>query len=49
MAFQVSPAVQVKEVDLTNVVPAVSSTIEDSVEAFRFFVDEVVSVSDANN
>ena len=26
MAFQVSPGVQVKEIDLTNVVPAVSST-----------------------
>jgi len=30
MAFQVSPGVQVKEIDLTNVVPAVSSTVEDS-------------------
>ena len=27
MAFQVSPVVQVKEIDLTNVVPAVSSTV----------------------
>ena len=27
MAFQVSPGVQVKEIDLTNVVPAVSSTV----------------------
>ena len=27
MAFQVSPGVQVKEVDLTNVIPAVSSSI----------------------
>ena len=26
MAFQVSPGVQVKEIDLSNVVPAVSST-----------------------
>ena len=31
MAFQVSPGVQVKEVDLTNVVPAVSSTVGGSV------------------
>ena len=27
MAFQVSPGVQVKEIDLSNVVPAVSSTV----------------------
>ena len=27
MAFQVSPGVQVREIDVTNVVPAVSSTI----------------------
>ena len=48
MAFQVSPGVQVKEVDLTNVVPAVSSTIGAFCGAFRWGpVDEVVSVSDA--
>ena len=47
MAFQVSPVVQVKEVDLTNVVPAVSSTIGAFCGAFRCPVDEVVSVSDA--
>ena len=35
MAFQVSPKVQVKEVDLTNVVPAVSSTIGAFCGAFR--------------
>ena len=27
MGFQVSPGVQVKEIDLTNVVPAVSTSI----------------------
>ena len=27
MGFQVSPGVEVKEVDLTNIVPAVSTTI----------------------
>ena len=26
MAFQVSPGVEVKEIDLTNIVPAVSTT-----------------------
>ena len=48
MAFQVSPGVQVKEVDLTNVVPAVSSTVGGFAGAFRWGpVDEVVSVSDS--
>ena len=48
MAFQVSPGVQVKEVDLTNVVPAVSSTIGGFAGSFRWGpVDEVVSVSDS--
>ena len=27
MAFQVSPGVQVREIDLTNVIPAVSTSI----------------------
>ena len=48
MAFQVSPGVQVKEIDLTNVVPAVSSVTGAFAGAFRWGpVDEVVSVSDA--
>ena len=48
MAFQVSPGVQVKEVDLTNVVPAVSSTTGGFAGSFRWGpVDEVVSVSDS--
>jgi phage tail sheath protein FI len=48
MAFQVSPGVQVKEVDLTNVVPAVSSTIGAFVGSFRWGpVGEVITVSDA--
>ena len=48
MAFQVSPGVQVKEIDLTNVVPAVSSTVGGFAGAFRWGpVDEVVSVSDS--
>ena len=43
MAFQVSPGVQVKEIDLTNVVPAVSSTVGGFAGAFGWGpVDEVV-------
>ena len=48
MAFQVSPGVQVNEIDLTNVVPAVSSTIGAFVGSFRWGpVGEVITVSDA--
>jgi hypothetical protein len=48
MAFQVSPGVQVKEVDLTNVVPAVSSTTGAFAGTFQWGpVDEVITVSDA--
>lgn len=36
MAFQVSPGVQVKEIDLTNVVPAVSTSIGGTVGAFNW-------------
>ena len=36
MAFQVSPGVQVKEVDLTNVVPAVSTSIGAIAGAFQW-------------
>lgn len=36
MAFQVSPGVQVKEIDLTNVVPAVSSSIGATVGKFAW-------------
>ena len=47
MAFQVSPGVQVKEVDLTNVVPAVSSTTGAFAGSFQWGpVDEVKTVSD---
>ena len=46
MAFQVSPGVQVKEIDLTNVVPAVASTSGAFAGYFRWGpVDEVVTVS----
>ncbi len=48
MAFQVSPGVQVSEIDLTNVVPAVSSTTGAFAGTFKWGpVDEVVTVSDA--
>ena len=36
MAFQVSPGVQVKEIDLTNVVPAVSTSIGAIAGAFQW-------------
>lgn len=48
MAFQVSPGVRISEIDLTNVVPAVSSTIGAFVGSFRWGpVGEVITVSDA--
>ena len=50
MAFQVSPGVQVKEVDLTNVVPAVSSTTGAFAGSFQWGpVDEVITVSDSKS
>jgi len=46
MAFQVSPGVQVKEIDLTNVVPAVSTSIGGTVGAFNWGpVEEIRTVS----
>lgn len=45
MAFQVSPGVQVKEIDLTNVVPAVSTSIGGYVGDFNWGpVEEIVTV-----
>ena len=45
MAFQVSPGVQVKETDLTNVVPAVSTSIGAVAGAFQWGpVDAVTTV-----
>ena len=35
MGFQVSPGVQVKEIDLTNVVPAVATSIGAIAGAFQ--------------
>jgi len=45
MAFQVSPGVEVKEIDLTNVVPAVSTSIGAIAGAFAWGpVEEIVQV-----
>ena len=45
MAFQVSPGVQVKEIDVTNVVPAVSSSIGGYSGVFSWGpVDEVKTI-----
>ena len=46
MAFLVSPGVQVKEIDLTNVVPAVSTSIGAIAGSFQWGpVDQVVQVT----
>ena len=46
MAFQVSPGVQVREIDVTNVVPAVSSSIGAFAGEFSWGpVDEVRTIS----
>jgi len=45
MAFQVSPGVEIREVDLTNVVPAVSTSIGALAGAFEWGpVDRIVTV-----
>lgn len=45
MSFQVSPGVQVKEIDLTNVVPAVSTSIGAVAGVFQWGpVEEVITV-----
>ena len=45
MAFQVSPGVQVKEIDVTNVVPAVSSSIGGYAGMFSWGpIDEVRNI-----
>ena len=46
MAFQVSPGVEVKEIDATNVIPAVSTSIGGTAGHFLWGpIDQVVSVS----
>lgn len=50
MSFQVSPGVRVREIDLTNVVPAVSSSIGAFVGAFSWGpVEEVRQVTSEKN
>ena len=45
MGFLVSPGVNVKEIDLTNVIPAVSTSIGATVGAFNWGpIDEIVTV-----
>lgn len=47
MAFLVSPGVEVKEIDLTGIIPAVSSSIGGYAGKFQWGpVDELVNVSD---
>lgn len=49
MAFQVSPGVQVREIDLTNVVPAVSTSIGATViQAVWGPVEEIVTITSEN-
>lgn len=49
MAFQVSPGVQVNEIDATNVVPAVSTSIGGFAGSFNWGpVEEVITVSSEN-
>ena len=49
MAFQVSPGVQVKEIDATNVVPAVSTSIGGFVGAFNWGpVEEIKTIGSEN-
>ena len=46
MAFQVSPGVLVKEKDLTNVIPAVATSIGAiGIQSTKGPVDEVVSIT----
>jgi len=50
MSFQVSPGVEVREIDLTNVVPAVSSSVGGIAGAFAWGpVEEIVTVGSENN
>jgi hypothetical protein len=50
MAFQVSPGVQVREIDLTTIIPAVSTTIAGFSGRFRWGpVDQRTTVSSIND
>ena len=49
MAFQVSPGVEVKEIDLTNVIPAVSTSIGGYAGRFRWGpIDEISLIGSEN-
>ena len=46
MAFQVSPGVEVKEIDATNVIPAVATSIGGTAGVFRWGpVNQITTVS----
>ena len=50
MAFQVSPGVQVNEIDATNVVPAVSTSIGGFAGSFNWGpVEQIMTVSSEMN
>ena len=50
MAFLVSPGVQVKETDLTNIIPAVATSTGGFVGRFKWGpADEVTTVSGEQN
>lgn len=50
MAFQLSPSVEIKEIDLTNVVPAVSTSIGGMAGSFEWGpAEQVVTISTENN
>jgi phage tail sheath protein FI len=49
MAFQVSPGVEVKEIDLTNVIPAVSTSIGGYAGRFRWGPIEEISLIGSEN
>ena len=50
MAFQVSPGVQIKEIDLTSIIPAVSTTRAGFAGEFSWGpVDQIITVTGQNN
>ena len=50
MGFLVSPGVEVKEIDLTNVIPALSTSIGGFAGEFKWGpVDELITVSSEND
>ena len=50
MAFQVSPGVQIKEIDLTSIIPAVSTTRAGFAGEFSWGpVDQIITITSQNN